>query len=85
MSVDPSALITGLTGQDGSFLAELLLAKDYAVTGVVRGAEDRPLGSSEHLRGQVSIVAGDLERPGTLRAAIERVRPAEIYHLAGPS
>jgi GDPmannose 4,6-dehydratase len=85
VSVDSSALITGLTGQDGSFLAELLLAKGYRVSGVVRGAEGRSLGSSEHLRGQVGIVEGDLERPGTLRAAIERVRPAEIYHLAGPS
>jgi GDPmannose 4,6-dehydratase len=80
-----SALITGLTGQDGSFLAELLLEKGYAVTGVVRGTEERSLGSSEHLRGQVGIVEGDLESPGMLRAAIEEVRPAEIYHLAGPS
>ncbi len=85
MSVVSSALITGLTGQDGSFLAELLLEKGYAVTGMVRGAADRTLGSSEHLRGQVNVVAGDIERPGTLRAAIEQVRPAEIYHLAGPS
>jgi GDPmannose 4,6-dehydratase len=85
VSVDSSALITGLTGQDGSFLAELLLEKGYRVTGMVRGAEGRSLGSSEHLRGQVSIVEGDLERSGTLRAAIEQVRPAEIYHLAGPS
>lgn len=85
MPVISSALITGLTGQDGSFLAELLLEKGYAVTGVVRGTEERSLGSSEHLRGQVGIVEGDLESPGMLRAAIEEVRPAEIYHLAGPS
>ncbi len=85
MPVTSSALITGLTGQDGSFLAELLLEKGYAVTGVARGSRERSLGSSEHLRGQVDIVEGDLERPGTLRAAIEEVRPAEIYHLAGPS
>jgi GDPmannose 4,6-dehydratase len=83
--VASSALITGLTGQDGSFLAELLLEKGYTITGVVRGSQERSLGCSEHLRGQVSVVAGDLERPGTLREAIERVRPAEIYHLAGPS
>jgi len=83
--VTSSALITGLTGQDGSFLAELLLEKGYTVTGVVRGSQERSLGSSEHLRGQVSVLAGDLDRPGTLRAAIEEVRPTEIYHLAGPS
>jgi GDPmannose 4,6-dehydratase len=100
------ALITGITGQDGSFLAELLLDKGYAVTGVVRVAAvqatgDPPparaaqatgdpgrkasLGCSEHLRGQVELVHGDLLMPDTLRAAIERTRPHEIYHLAAPS
>jgi GDPmannose 4,6-dehydratase len=80
-----SALITGITGQDGSFLAELLLAKDYAVTGLIRGPDDAPLGCSEHLRGEIELVQGDLLAPETLRAAIERVRPREIYHLAAPS
>ncbi len=79
------ALITGITGQDGSFLAELLLAKGYAVTGVVRDEAQGLLGCSEHLRGQVELVHGDLLAPDTLRAAIERVRPHEIYHLASPS
>ena len=55
------ALITGLTGQDGSFLAELLLAQGYNVTGLVRGAPDRSLGCSEHLREQVDLVRGDLQ------------------------
>jgi GDPmannose 4,6-dehydratase len=80
-----SALITGLTGQDGSFLAELLLDKHYTVTGLVRGSPERPLGCSEHLRGAVELLAGDLLEPPTLRAAIETVRPGELYHLAGPS
>jgi GDPmannose 4,6-dehydratase len=80
-----SALITGLTGQDGSFLAELLLGQGYAVTGLVRGSTQRSLGCSEHLRGAVELVSGDLLEPVTLRAAIERVRPAELYHLAAPS
>jgi GDPmannose 4,6-dehydratase len=79
------ALITGITGQDGSFLAELLLEKGYEVTGILRGPLERSLGSSEHLREQVELVRGDLLEPGTLRAAIERVRPRELYHLAGPS
>lgn len=80
-----SALITGLTGQDGSFLAELLLEKGYRVTGLIRGEPERSLGSSEHLRERVELVWGDLLDPGTLRAAIERVGPNEIYHLAAPS
>jgi GDPmannose 4,6-dehydratase len=85
VSTVPSALITGLTGQDGSFLAEFLLDKGYSVTGLIRGAPEEPLGASEHLREQVELVRGDLLEPGTLRAAIEQVRPSEIYHLAAPS
>jgi GDPmannose 4,6-dehydratase len=78
-------LITGLTGQDGSFLAELLLEGGYRVTGLLRGSPERQLGCSEHLRGAVELVTGDLLEPQTLRAAIERVRPTELYHLAAPS
>jgi GDPmannose 4,6-dehydratase len=81
----PTALITGLTGQDGSFLAELLLEKGYGVTGLVRGAPERSLGCAEHLRGRVEVVHGDLVEPTTLRVAIDIVAPREIYHLAGPS
>jgi len=79
------ALITGITGQDGSFLAELLLAKGYEVSGMIRGRTEDPLGCSEHLRGAVALVRGDLLEPATLRAAIELVRPHELYHLAAPS
>jgi GDPmannose 4,6-dehydratase len=79
------ALITGITGQDGSFLAELLLEQGYSVTGLVRDAPAQSLGCSEHLRDQLELARGDLREPATLRAAIERVRPHEVYHLAGPS
>jgi GDPmannose 4,6-dehydratase len=79
------ALVTGLTGQDGSFLAELLLEKGYAVTGLVRGPAVRDLGCSEHLRGRLELVHGDLLDPPSLRAAIEQSKPREIYHLAAPS
>jgi GDPmannose 4,6-dehydratase len=79
------ALVTGLTGQDGSFLAELLLAEGYAVTGVVRGWPRASLGAAEHLRGRVDAVPGELLDPGGLRAAVEEVRPHELYHLAAPS
>lgn len=79
------ALITGVSGQDGSFLAELLLEQGYAVTGVVRDPVQGSLGCSEHLRTQIELVYGDLLASATLREAIEDVRPHEIYHLAAPS
>jgi GDPmannose 4,6-dehydratase len=82
---EPSALITGLTGQDGSFLAELLLEKGYRVSGLVRDERAGSLGSSEHLRGQVELIGGNLLQPATLSAAIERAGASEIYHLAAPS
>lgn len=80
-----SALITGITGQDGSFLAELLLEKGYAVTGMIRGNVEEPIGCSEHLRGRLALVHGDLLESETLRAVVERARAREIYHLAAPS
>jgi GDPmannose 4,6-dehydratase len=85
VSSAPTALITGITGQDGSFLAELLLEKGYAVTGTVRRAPEEPLGCSEHLRGELRLLHSDLLDPTSLRAAVEQVRPSEIYHLAAPS
>ncbi len=85
MPAPRTALITGLTGQDGSFLAELLLEKGYSVTGVIRGDPEQPLGYSEHLRGQVDVLPGELLDREALRSAIQRVRPAEIYHLAAPA
>jgi GDPmannose 4,6-dehydratase len=80
-----TALITGITGQDGSFLAELLLEKGYDVTGLIRGTREDSLGCSEHLRGQVRLAHADLLEWETLRTAIERACPSEIYHLAAPS
>jgi GDPmannose 4,6-dehydratase len=79
------ALLTGITGQDGSFLTELLLEQGYHVTGLARGAPGRSLGCAEHLREQVGVVFGDLLDLGFLRGAIEDSRPTEIYHLGGPS
>jgi GDPmannose 4,6-dehydratase len=85
VSCTPSALITGITGQDGSFLAELLLEKGYAVTGLIRDRSATTLGLSEHLRGRIELIEGDLLAPETLSAAVERVGPRELYHLAAPS
>jgi GDPmannose 4,6-dehydratase len=84
VAASSSALITGITGQDGSFLAELLLAREYRVVGITRDPSAQ-LGCSEHLRDRIELLAGDLLRPETLRAAIEQLRPREIYHLAAPS
>jgi GDPmannose 4,6-dehydratase len=81
----PTALITGISGQDGSFLAELLLEKGYEVTGWSRAGTDGPLGPSEPLRERLSLRGGDLLNRESLQAAVREVRPDEIYHLAAPS
>ena len=85
MSGSPTALITGVNGQDGSFLAELLLEKGYEVTGWSRAGGDGPLGPSEHLRDRLDLREGDLLNLESLRSAVLDVRPSEIYHLAAPS
>jgi GDPmannose 4,6-dehydratase len=79
------ALITGLAGQDGSYLAELLVAKGYDVTGVVRDPEDRSLPNLAGVRDHVALVGGDLLDPITLIDALGAVRPHELYHLAAPT
>jgi GDPmannose 4,6-dehydratase len=79
------ALVTGVTGQDGSFLAELLLDRGYEVVGTVRRTPAEAVGTSEHLRDRIGIVAVDLLDPDSLRAAVADVRPDELYHLAAPS
>lgn len=75
--------MTGITGQDGSYLAELLLGKGYDVVGLVRDTEG--LGLVSHLDEQLLVLRGDLLHPASLRAAVELARPTEIYHLAAPS
>jgi GDPmannose 4,6-dehydratase len=87
-----TALITGITGQDGSYLAELLLEKGYAVHGVVRRTSNLLRSRIEHLRRDESVAGkrlflhyGDLSDGTTLRRIFSKVRPAEIYHLAGQS
>jgi GDPmannose 4,6-dehydratase len=79
------ALITGITGQDGSFLAELLLQRGYAVAGMVRGGRDARLGLVEHLRDRIEVIAGDLHDPESLTRAIAGADADEIYHLAAPT
>jgi GDPmannose 4,6-dehydratase len=80
------ALITGISGQDGSYLAELLVAKGYDVTGVVRDPEDRgAIANLAAVADRVSLVPGDLLDPPSLVDALGAVRPHELYHLAAPT
>jgi len=78
----PRALITGVAGQDGSYLAELLLAKGYDVWGIVRTAPAGPLPNLAAIQDRLTLVVGDLREPTTLPAALDRCRPRELYHLA---
>lgn len=79
------ALLTGLTGQDGSLLAEQLLADGYEVTGLIRSNRDSDLGLAEPLRGQVEVRTADLLAPESLTEAVREVAPDELYHLAAPT
>jgi GDPmannose 4,6-dehydratase len=87
-----TALITGITGQDGSYLAELLLGRGYAVHGVVRRTSNLLRSRIEHLRRDENVYDkrlflhyGDLSDGTTLPRIFSKVQPAEIYHLAGQS
>jgi len=78
------ALITGVTGQDGSFLAEELLARGYEVIGLTRRDPDGELGCSEPLRDRLRVRQGDVRDPAT-RNWLAELAPDEIYHLAAPT
>jgi len=80
-----TALITGVTGQDGSYLAEFLLEKGYEVHGIVRRASSFNTGRIEHIFKQVKLHYGDLVDTSNLCSILERVRPDEIYNLAAQS
>jgi GDPmannose 4,6-dehydratase len=79
------AIITGITGQDGSYLAELLLAKGYEVTGVVRRASAPNFWRIEHLLDRITLRPGDLLDQLSLLRIIQDVRPQEFYNLAAMS
>jgi GDPmannose 4,6-dehydratase len=81
----PTALITGITGQDGSYLAEHLLAKGYRVVGVVRRSSTTPYERIAHLIDSIELVSADLLDQTSLVDAVEAVRPDEIYNLAAQS
>jgi GDPmannose 4,6-dehydratase len=81
----PSALITGVTGQDGSYLAELLLEKGYDVHGMVRRASTEKFERIEHIRDRITLHQGDLLDQRSLVDALRASNPSEIYNLAAMS
>jgi GDPmannose 4,6-dehydratase len=81
----PRALITGITGQDGSYLAELLLDKGYEVWGVVRRASTESYERIEHLRDRLRFAQADLLDQPSLTAALREAEPDEVYNLAAQS
>jgi GDPmannose 4,6-dehydratase len=82
---DKSALITGITGQDGSYLAELLLEKGYEVHGMVRRSSTENFERIAHLVDRIGLVQADLLDPTSLVEAVEDTRPTEIYNLGAQS
>ncbi len=80
-----TALITGITGQDGSYLAEHLLALDYRVLGLVRRSSTVSFERIAHIQDQIELLQGDLLDQSSLHAAIATSRPNEVYNLAAQS
>jgi len=81
----PTALITGITGQDGSYLAELLLAHGYKVVGMVRRTSTINFDRIRHFQEEVEIVQGDLLDQMSLISILQEYRPKEVYNLAAQS
>ncbi|MFN3492022.1 MAG: GDP-mannose 4,6-dehydratase [Anaerolineales bacterium] len=81
----PTALLTGITGQDGSYLAELLIKKGYRVIGVARRSSTVNYERIHHLLDDITVVQGDLQDQGSLLAMLEEYKPTEVYNLAAQS
>jgi len=81
----PTAIITGITGQDGSYLAELLLSKGYRVIGMIRRSSVVTFERIQHFQDQVEIIQGDLHDQSSLMDLMEQYKPDEIYNLAAQS
>ena len=81
----PRALVTGIAGQDGSLLAELLLARGYQVAGVVRPGAEGPFANLSAVEGRIELLPLDLLDEAQLGDAVESFAPDEIYNLAAPS
>ncbi len=85
MSGRRRALVIGASGQDGSYLCELLVEKGYQVTGVVRGDPGRSLANLEGIRGSIGLVRADLAETAQIERAISESKPSEIYNFASVS
>src|SRR4051794_29184083 len=81
----PRALITGITGQDGSYLAELLLSEGYEVVGMVRRSSTVNFERIAHIQDDVTLVSGDLVDEASMINILREQRPTEIYNLAAQS
>jgi GDPmannose 4,6-dehydratase len=81
----PNALITGITGQDGSYLAELLLSKGYRVFGMTRRSSTDAYERIAHIRDRIELVQGDLLDQASLITALQDTQPTEVYNLAAQS
>ena len=79
------ALITGITGQDGSYLAELLLSKGYEVIGLIRRSSTLTIERISHIQDQITLVSGDLVDEVSLINVLRDYRPSEVYNLAAQS
>ncbi|HWE25418.1 MAG TPA: GDP-mannose 4,6-dehydratase, partial [Myxococcales bacterium] len=79
------ALITGITGQDGSYLAELLLSKGYEVHGMVRRSSEEKFERIAHLKGKILLHQGDLLDQFSLAHLFSELKPDEIYNLGAQS
>merc|ERR1712137_1427720 len=84
-STNKCALITGITGQDGSYLAEFLLQKGYAVHGIIRRSSSFNTGRIDHIFDKLKLHHGDLVDSSNLVAVVGSVKPDEVYHLAAQS
>ena len=80
-----TAIITGITGQDGSYLAELLLKKGYRVIGVARRSSTVNYERIQHFVDDITVVQGDLQDQGSLLSLLEEYKPDEVYNLAAQS
>jgi GDPmannose 4,6-dehydratase len=85
LAIVARALITGITGQDGSYLAEFLLEKQYQVFGIVRRSSTENFERIEHLRDRVTFIQADLLDQLSLIDAVEQAQPDEVYNLAAQS
>lgn len=81
----PTALITGITGQDGSYLAEVLVAKGYHVVGMVRRSSTVTFQRIQQLQDEIDLIQGDLHDQSSLMDLIEQYKPDEVYNLAAQS